>query len=127
METISIVKALGLILFGFQLGKWYIKCQKPKEPEIIGRRGLIFQKSLTNTNKGVQKSYDVDVEIEEIESTSTKTKIKVLNIIFNDTEFIPQKDSVTLLMNNSWVDTSDIEWIEDIQGQRDKKINEILK
>jgi hypothetical protein len=32
------------------------------------------------------------------------------------------------MTNNSWVDTSEIEWIQDsIEEKRDKKIDEILK
>jgi hypothetical protein len=122
MSFIEILEILGSLTIGFIFGKWYVNSKKP---EVLKRRGVIFGRSYTNASKG---QYSVDIEIEEIESTSKQTKVRVLNISFFDSSFTSQKNNLIQMTNNSWVDTSEIEWIQDsIEEKRDKKIDEILK
>jgi len=122
MSFIEILEILGSLILGFIFGKWYVNSKKP---EVLKRRGVIFGRSYTNASKA---QFSVDIEIEEIESTSKQTKVRVLNISFFDSSFTSQKNNLIQMTNNSWVDTSEIEWIQDsIEEKRDKKIDEILK
>jgi hypothetical protein len=119
---IFILEICGSLILGFILGKWYVNSKKPK---VLKRRGVIFGRSYTNASKG---QFSVHIEIEEIESTSKQTKVRVLNISFGDSSFITQKSNLIRIIDNSWIETSDIEWIQDsVEEKRDKKIDEILK
>ena len=72
------------------------------------------------------RQIDVQFEVVEIERTKDKSKVEVLSIITSEDTTI--KFKLKNLVNNSWILTSKIEWIEKpINDIRDDKINEILK
>lgn len=91
-----------------------------------GRRGLHSTK-LTVSGKG---EVDVLYEIREIDSTTNKSKIKVESYScsrasFNGKESIYYTDIINL-KDNSWIDHSEIEWIDNTSENRSRKIDQIL-
>lgn len=124
MEISIIFLAIGIII-GFGLGRIPTK-RKDKKPYL--RRG-IYNRDYTATKMGNSETISVQFEIGEVESTGTKSKIEIISYKVNKTGYNSMSDKTMLydLVNNSWVEQKDIEWIVDSAAEmRDKKINEIL-
>ena len=85
-----------------------------------------------NTVSNTANGYiNVEYELEEIERTPTKSKVKVISYV-TDKGQLPksQMKDIEVLINNKWMDSKWIEWIEkdeSLSEKREKKINQILK
>jgi hypothetical protein len=124
----TIIIAILCFIFGFFIGK-ITENSKKVEPQYL-RRG-ISDKVYTLYRDGIKRE-DVHVQIEvgEIERTNTKSKIVSLNLIFDDSSHnsYGNKEKIKSLMDNSWVESNSIEWIEDnLNDKRNQKIDQILK
>lgn len=127
MLTIIICSVVSFILgFGVSnlVGTNSKTVNNSKNP--AGRRGL-HSTTLTVGGKG---EVDVLYEIREIDSTTNKSKIKVESYScsrasFNGKESIYYKDIINL-KDNSWIDHSEIEWIDNTSENRSRKIDQIL-
>jgi hypothetical protein len=111
----------GLII-GFILGYAFASGKIIKN-KVYGKRGIYFHHL---NNKG--KRFEVQMEVEEVESTIDKSKIKVLSIVCNKSEFntISYKNTIKGLINNTWVLSSEIEWLNGKSEERNNKIDKIL-
>jgi hypothetical protein len=94
------------------------------------RKGLYTQKYQV-TQLGVKvREIEVDFEVAEIERTQTKSKVKVLDMVSTSADYnsaSSQRDKLKSMVENSWVNSSEIEWIEeDLSEKRNEKINKIL-
>lgn len=94
------------------------------------RKGLYTQKYQV-TQLGVKvREIEVDFEVAEIERTQTKSKVKVLDMVSTSADYnsaSSQRDKLKSMVQNSWVNSSEIEWIEeDLSEKRNEKINKIL-
>ncbi len=94
------------------------------------RKGLYTQKYQV-TQLGVKvREIEVDFEVAEIERTQTKSKVKVLDMVSTSADYnsaSSQRDKLKSMVENSWVDSNEIEWIEeDLSEKRNEKINKIL-
>lgn len=94
------------------------------------RKGLYTQKYQV-TQLGVKvREIDVDFEVAEVEKTNTKSKVKVLDMVSNSAEYnstSSQRDKLKSMVENSWINSNEIEWIEDdLSEKREEKINKIL-
>ena len=94
------------------------------------RKGLYTQKYQV-TQLGVKvREIEVDFEVAEIERTQTKSKVKVLDMVSTSADYNSasgQRDKLKSMVENSWVNSSEIEWIEeDLSEKRNEKINKIL-
>ena len=94
------------------------------------RKGLYTQKYQI-TQLGVKVSeIDVNFEVGEIEKTKNKSKVKVLDMVSTSADYnsaSSQRDKLKSMVQNSWVNSSEIEWIEeDLSEKRNEKINKIL-
>lgn len=124
-----------LHIFGFLLGfsipfiysYFKDKINSKKEPKFL-RRG-IFTSICTLTRNLEKSDITIQYELGEVERTKDKSKVNVINFtVINSTEAKDMDNKIKALIENSWILSTEIEWIEDdITTQRDKKLQEILK
>jgi len=120
---------LGIIT-GIFLLKIYqlikINKQKTKRPKYL-RRGIYTNSYSINSGA---KNVDAQFEVGELEKTQNRSKVEVINLSTSSAEFNSEgasKNQMISMVNNSWIDSNLIEWIEDpIQKIREEKLNEIL-
>jgi hypothetical protein len=117
---------IGLIL---QLPIGFIKWKKKTVvDEKYIRRGIL-QKEFTSTDvSGRKNSISVQYEIGELESTDKLSKVEVIVLTPNQSEYLTDfyKKKFTELIDKSWIDSKDINWITTASDVRNKKIDEIL-
>lgn len=92
------------------------------------RRGLL-QNSYSAYEGGSKESVVANLEVAEIESTEVKSKVKVLEISFNNSKYntTKWKEKIKTLVDNTWINTSDIEWINKSKStERAEKLDKIL-
>ena len=103
---------------------------KKRKKAIDTRRRGIMDRTFTSTdnNTSITENIQVQIEILEIESSDTKSKIQVLEIIFDKSKFATDdtKSKLKDLINNSWVSSADIEWINNKSSIRNDKIDNLL-
>lgn len=76
-----------------------------------------------------KESVVASLEVAEIESTEVKSKVKVLEISFNNSKYntTKWKEKIKTLVDNTWINTSDIEWINKSKSiERAEKLDKIL-
>lgn len=126
--------SLGFII-GFYTLKLYLKynvkgVKKDTKLKKYSRRGL-YEKSFETSQYSIKTgTIDVQYEVGEIEKTSSRSKIEVISLHSSKSSYNSGEDKKRLIemVNNSWAESSEIEWIEDdIQKVREDKLNEILK
>lgn len=99
---------------------------KDKKLQKFSRRG-ICQRNYTTFGGD---AFFVEYEVGEIEKTSTKSKLKVINSIssmsiHNSSDI--KKNELNAYLNDAWVLSSDIEWIEEsLEDKRDEKLTKLL-
>jgi hypothetical protein len=123
------------ILLGFILGliilqyTGFIEWKKKTVVEKYIRRGIL-QKDFTITDRitGQVSTISVQYEIGELESTDKLSKIEVIFLTLNQSEYLTDsyKNKLTNLVDKSWVESIDINWITTISDTRNRKIDEIL-
>lgn len=89
------------------------------------RRGIF-----TNTYSIGNKSFQVQFELGELEKTSTKSKVKIISMTADQSMFNTDltKKSISNMLNNTWINSDRIEYIEDdLAKKRNSKIEQILK
>lgn len=96
----------------------------------FGRRGLIHNKysASSRIDPSMPESVEAVIEIIEIDSSDTKSKVKVLEIIINKSKYntTAWKERVKSMTDNSWVESSEIEWIKSKSTERAEKLDKIL-
>lgn len=99
---------------------------KTKEPKYT-RRG-IWNSGYSSGSGDYKKSFEVQFELGEFESTSTKSKVQVISMVVNKSEFNDEstKKKILEMVNNTWMSSIDIEWIDDTSKMRNDKIDQIL-
>lgn len=121
------------ILIGFILGLpiGFIKWKKKSVPvvEKYIRRGIL-QKDFTITDRitGQVSTISVQYEIGELESTDKLSKVEVIFLTPSQSEYLTDfyKKKFTDLIDKSWVESSEINWITTTADTRNRKIDEIL-
>ena len=76
------------------------------------------------------KSFDVQFELGELEKTSTKSKVKVISMVASQSKFNDDviRKKISDMVDNTWILSSKIEWIEDdLATKRNDKIEQLLK
>ncbi len=117
---------IGGLLFGFLGFKLGTKEEEKVEKYI--RRG-IWTNSYTVSNGGIsKKSFDVQFELGEIESTKDRSKVEVISMVSSSSEYndVITHKKLSIMVNNTWMLSSDIDWIDDKSKIRNDKINKIL-
>ena len=118
---------IGLILGVSSTCLYFLSKSKDKKvKEKFLRRGI-----WTNTYTTVGgKSFDVQFELGELEKTSERSKVEVISMTTNQSEFNTDltKKRIGDMVNNTWLKSEGIEWIEDdVAKKRNDKIEQILK
>lgn len=122
---------------GFITGIFFLKIYqsvkinktKTKRPKYL-RRGLYTNSYSISQNGYKTGEVTVQFEVGELEKTSTKSKVEVINLSTSSAVYNKEGDDrnkMKSMVNNLWIDSSEIEWVEDhLQQKRDEKLNEIL-
>ena len=94
------------------------------------RRGLYTNSYTISQNGSKTGEVTVQFEVGELEKTSTKSKIEVINLSTSSAAYNKEgddRDKMKSMVNNLWIDSKEVEWIEDpVQKMREEKLNEIL-
>jgi len=94
------------------------------------RRGLYTNSYSISQNGYKSGEVTVQFEVGELEKTSNKSKVEVINLSTSSAVYNKEghdRDKIKSMVHNLWIDSSQIEWIEDpIQKMREEKLNEIL-
>jgi hypothetical protein len=118
---------IGLILGVSSTCLYFLSNSKDKKvKEKFLRRG-IFKNTYTTVGG---KSFDVQFELGELEKTSARSKVEVISMTADQSEFNTDltKDRIKGMVNNTWLKSEGIEWIEDdLAKKRNDKIEQILK
>jgi len=122
------------ILIGFILGLpiGFIKWKKKAIPvvEKYIRRGILNKEFRINDNtSGVKSTVHVQYEIGELESTDKLSKVEVIILTPSQSEYLTDfyKKKFTDLIDKSWIESANINWITTTADVRNKKIEQILK
>ena len=94
------------------------------------RRGLYTNSYSISQNGHKTGEVTVQFEVGELEKSPGMSKVEVINLSTSNTVYNKEgddRDRMKSMVDNLWLDSSQIEWIEDpIQKMRDEKLNEIL-
>ena len=132
MEIITFI--CGLFI-GYLLHIVYLRFKKrdkksPNLEKTYLRKGLYTNEYSVTQGGIVVKDIMVNFELGEVERSATKSKVKVLNLKCSNSEYNNsyQKDKIKSMIEDSWIDSKEIDWIEqDLAQVREEKINQILK
>ena len=122
---------------GFITGIFFLKIyQSVKKNKTKTKRSKYLRRGLyTNSYSISQNGYKtgevtVQFEVGELEKSPGMSKVEVINLSTSSTVYNKEgydRDRMKSMVDNLWLDSSQIEWIEDpIQKMRDEKLNEIL-
>ena len=94
------------------------------------RRGLYTNSYSISQNGSKTGEVTVQFEVGELEKTPGMSKVEVINLSTSNAAYNKEgadRDRMKSMVDNLWLDSSQIEWIEDpIQKMREEKLNEIL-
>ena len=94
------------------------------------RRGLYTNSYSISQNGHKTGEVTVQFEVGELEKTPGMSKVEVINLSTSSAAYNKEgvdRDNMKSMVHNLWIDSSQIEWIEDpIQKMREEKLNEIL-
>jgi len=122
---------------GFITGIFFLKIYqsvktnktKTKKSKYL-RRGLYTNSYTTSQNGHKTGEVTVQFEVGELEKTPGMSKVEVINLSTSSAAYNKEgvdRDNMKSMVHNLWIDSSQIEWIEDpIQKMREEKLNEIL-
>ena len=122
---------------GFITGIFFLKIYqsvktnktKTKKSKYL-RRGLYTNSYTTSQNGHKTGEVTVQFEVGELEKTPGMSKVEVVNLSTSSDVYNKEgddRDKMKSMVHNLWLDSSQIEWIEDpIQKMREEKLNEIL-
>lgn len=127
-----ILTALFFGGLGFVFGKKAVSNSEgtklPKSNKVDYIRRGIWSNGYSSQGSYGKDSFDVQFELGELESTSTKSKVFVISMVASKSEFNNDntKQRLSEMVNNTWMLSSDIEWIDDTSKMRNDKIDQIL-
>ena len=117
------------LLIGLTPSIYYIIKYNKKQPPVekYQRRG-IYNVTYNVTRGDWKGTTTIQYEIGELECTTDMSKIEVISLTSEQSRFNTpdEKKSFTEHINKSWVDSSEIKWIESVVSERNKKIEQIL-
>jgi len=125
---------LLFFVFGFVVGNSKsegTKDTKKKEPKKstkeYTRRG-IWTNGYSGGSGESKKKFEVQFELGEVECTSTKSKVEVISMVSSRSEYNDDitRKKITEMVNNTWMLSTDIEWIDETAKVRNDKIDQIL-
>ena len=118
---------IGLILGVCSTCLYFLSNSKDKKVKDKFLRRGIFTNTYTTVGG---KSFDVQFELGELEKTSARSKVEIISMTADQSEFNNDltKKRISDMVNNTWIKSEGIEWIEDdLAKKRNDKIEQILK
>lgn len=107
--------------------------KEPESPKAYIRRGIWeneYSCQTTNQTYGEisKESFTVQFELGELESTGTKSKVEVIRMSCKRSQFNTESTftKIKSMVNETWMFSSEIEWIDDRSKERNSKIDNIL-
>jgi len=102
--------------------------EETKKDEVKYLRRGIWENTYSAGSGDKKKDFEVQFELGEIESTSTKSKVVVISLSCSKSEYNDKvyKKKLSEMVDNTWMVSSDIEWIDDTAKVRNDKIDQIL-
>jgi hypothetical protein len=99
---------------------------KKEEPNYI-RRGIWTNEYIGGSGEN-KKDFEVQFELGEVECTSTKSKVEVISMVSSRSEYNDDltRKKISEMVNNTWMLSTDIEWIDETSKMRNDKIDQIL-
>lgn len=137
MWTFIIGFLIGGLIFGvlgFLVGNSKSEDTKTKEPTKsktkepnYNRRG-IWTNGYSGGSGENKKKFEVQFELGEVECTSTKSKVEVISMVSSRSEYNDDltRKKISEMVNNTWMVSTDIEWIDETSKMRNDKIDQIL-
>ena len=137
MWTFIIGFLIGGLIFGvlgFLVGNSKSEDTKTKEPTKsktkepnYNRRG-IWTNGYSGGSGENKKKFEVQFELGEVECTSTKSKVEVISMVSSCSEYNDDltRKKISEMVNNTWMLSTDIEWIDETSKMRNDKIDQIL-
>lgn len=106
-----------------------------KEKKVEYERRGIYVRNFTISRE--KEGVDVNIgtvnatyELGEVDSTDDMSKVKVLSIISDRSEYNTnpgELSKLTTMIDNTWISSKDIKWINSTTKKRNDKIDQILK
>lgn len=98
---------------------------------VLGIGGTLLFNYLQKNNRYTSgsESFSVQFELGELEATSTRSKVKVISMVASQSKYnnLTTKSKLKEMVDLTWMNSSDIEWIEDdLAKRRNDKIDKIL-
>lgn len=78
---------------------------------------------------GINKNkFEVQYELGELEATATKSKVEIISSAASKSAYNDDstKNTLSKMVNHTWILSSEIEWIEDTAKNRNDKIDQLL-
>ena len=117
---------LGFLVGNSKEKETETKESKKEETKYI-RRG-IWTNGYSGGSGENKKKFEVQFELGEVECTSTKSKVEVISMVSSRSEYNDDltRKKISEMVNNTWMVSTDIEWIDETSKMRNDKIDQIL-
>lgn len=120
---------VGLII-SLLIGLILVKIDRNNKKKVKYIRRGIYSTSYSTTSDTTHKKivFDVQFEIGELESTTSKSKVEVIHCTTSSSDFNSYafREKISKMVNNTWVLSTEIEWISDLAKVRGDKLDQIL-
>jgi hypothetical protein len=130
MLILGIITGICLGVIGSVFYTMSKKEPKKEESQITKtyiRRGIWENDYSCQSDIG-KESFTVQFELGELESTGTKSKVEVIRMSCKRSQFNNESTftKIKSMVNETWMSSSEIEWIDDRSKERNSKIDNIL-
>jgi len=121
-----ILGILGTLLV--TISKEKDKVAKEEEKKSVYIRRGIWTNEYSSGIGLEKKTFNVQYELGELEATATKSKVEIISSAASKSAFNDDstKNTLSKMVNHTWILSSEIEWIEDTARVRNDKIDQLL-
>ena len=121
-----ILGILGTLLV--TISKEKDKVAKEEEKKSVYIRRGIWTNEYSSGIGTERKKFEVQYELGELEATATKSKVEIISSAASKSAFNDDstKNTLSKMVNHTWILSSEIEWIEDTAKTRNDKIDQLL-
>ena len=121
-----ILGILGTLLV--TISKEKDKVAKEEEKKSVYIRRGIWTNEYSSGIGTDRKKFEVQYELGELEATATKSKVEIISSAASKSAFNDDstKNTLSKMVNHTWILSSEIEWIEDTARVRNDKIDQLL-
>jgi hypothetical protein len=121
-----ILGILGTLLV--TISKEKDKVAKEEEKKSVYIRRGIWTNEYSSGIGTERKKFEVQYELGELEATATKSKVEIISSAASKSAFNDDstKNTLSKMVNHTWILSSEIEWIEDTARVRNDKIDQLL-